>query len=97
VGSGAGTTIALQRYTPAGFVRVDWSRVAQREQGTFAVDSVVNRRDTDVQHVLGAQIRRSRGRYDVTAGLAWTYEFNRNFVGDRSNLGAQLSVRAPLP
>ena len=31
--------------------------------------------------------------FDVTGGLAYVYEFNRDFKADATNLNAQLGVR----
>ncbi len=96
VGAGAGSTVAVDRYTPNGRVTISWVRNLRQERGEYDSTSVEIPRSMDVAHSLGAEMMRTVGRFDVTTGLTFVRNFNRVFVADASNVNATLGVRYNL-
>jgi len=93
VGTGAGSTVAVDRFTPAGRWTASWSRVVRQENGNYTVLGVRSPRSMDVSHALGFEMSRFMRGFDLTGGLTFVYEFNRDFRSDATNLNALLGVR----
>ncbi|MEO5579899.1 MAG: hypothetical protein ABIR58_04520 [Gemmatimonadaceae bacterium] len=96
VGAGAGSTVAVDRYTPNGRLTISWVRNLRQERGEYDSTSVEVPRSIDVTHALGAEMMRTVGRFDVTTGLTFVRDFNRVFVADASNVNATLGIRYNL-
>lgn len=99
VSSAAGAFLALDRFDATGRWTVEWSRVVRqelvREDVHYPPEAPIDGA-SDVVHSLGVERLLFRGRFDLLAGVTGSYEFNRDFQGDRSNLNVRLSV-AGLP
>jgi hypothetical protein len=96
VGTGAGSVVAVDRFTRDGRWTAKWSRVVRQENGDYLVAGIRSPRSIDVAHALGFEMARFMKGFDVTGGLAYVYEFNRDFKADATNLNAQLGVRYDL-
>ncbi len=99
VSSAAGAFLAVDSFDPSGRWSVEWSRTVRqeryRENSQFPPEPAM-RNASDVVHSLGVERLLFRGPFDLLAGVTGSYNFNRNFVDDRSNLNVRLSV-AGLP
>lgn len=93
VGTGAGSVVAVDRFTPIGRWTASWSRVIRQENGNYTELGVRTPRSMDVSHALGFEMSRFMKGFDVTGGLTFVYEFNRDFRSDATNLNALLGVR----
>ncbi len=93
VGTGAGSTVAVDRFTPGGRWTASWTRVLRRENGNYLLLGVRNPRSIDVSHALGFETTRFMNGFDVNAGLNLVYEFNRDYKRDAINLNALVGVR----
>ena len=93
VGTGAGSTIAVDRFTPTGRWTASWSRVLQRENGNYLLLGVRAPRSIDVTHSLGFETTRFMKGFDLNAGLHFVYEFNRDYKRDAVNLNALIGAR----
>ena len=95
VSSAAGAFLALDRFSASGRWSVEWSRVVRQEQGRPDVHYPPEPPMTDasdVVHSLGVERLLFRGPFDLLAGVTGSYNFNRNFAKDRSNLNVRLAV-----
>lgn len=94
VGSGAGSSLHLERYTRTGSESISWSRLVRQEGGSIEGSAVrCSTACLDVQHVLRVDRLRRRGRFDVRYGLSVVYELNRDFRRDAMNLSPELEIR----
>jgi hypothetical protein len=94
VGSGAGASLRLERYTRGGSESVGWSRLVRQErENPTATTTRCSSSCVDVQHVLSAERVRARGRMELRYGLALTYEQNRDFARDAVNVTPEVTVR----
>jgi hypothetical protein len=93
VGTGAGSVMAVDRFTPTGRWTASWSRVVRRENGDYLVLGVRSPRSMDVSHALGFETTRFMNGFDVDAGVTLVHEFNRDFKRDANNLNALVGVR----
>ena len=96
MGSSAGAMVALDLYDPTGRSTLTWRRVVRQELLGTADDGTANRRALDVLHALSAERLLFRGAVDLSAGVDVVHNFNRNFAGDRTNVGVRFSA-AGLP
>ncbi len=90
VGSGAGSFVAVDKYTDGGRTTVSWSRAIGHQGGTYYLGGPENTHSPDVLQTLSGETVRFRGPMDVTAKLNLTMNFNRNFRSDVFNLGLQV-------
>lgn len=88
---GAGSVVALDRYTSGGRWTLSWRRELRGDEEDLWKNASLEQRGLDVQHALGADWLTFRGRWDVQAGAALVYERNRAFTG-----GSALNVNATL-
>ena len=93
VGTGAGSLVAVDRFTPTGSWTASWTRVLRREEGNYLLLGVRAPRSIDVSHSLGFETTRFMKGFDLNAGLNLVYEFNRDYRGDAVNLNALVGVR----
>lgn len=93
VGTGAGSTVAWDRYTTRGRTTLSFMRAVKRENGSFFLNGVQNPRSNDVQLSLGAEQVRFLSRVELTTGATLVRELNRNFEADAWNLNALIGVR----
>ncbi|MDO8502290.1 MAG: hypothetical protein Q7S20_10650 [Gemmatimonadaceae bacterium] len=93
VGAGAGSVMAVDHFTPIGRWTASWTRIVQQENGNYLLLGVRSPRSIDVSHALGFEMSRFMGGFDLTGGLIFVREFNRDFRRDASNLNALLGVR----
>ncbi|MFL5540221.1 MAG: capsule assembly Wzi family protein [Longimicrobiaceae bacterium] len=92
---GAGSVVALEKYTPRGRWTVDWTRTRVRGLRATPHDSL-GTGGVDVVHSLGAEAVLFRGGLDAVLGVRGSYELNRNGGDDAFNLGATLGLRIGL-
>jgi len=96
VGAAAGSTLAIDHYTPLGRWTLSWVRDLSQESGNFPLVGIREPRTMDVSHSLGLEVTRLIRGFDVTTGLTFVRDFNRDFVSDASNLNAIVGVRYNL-
>lgn len=97
VGTGAGSVVAVDRFSRAGRWTASWTRIVRRESGDFTAIGVRSPRSIDVSHALGFETTRVMRGLEVTSGLTFVYELNRDFRTDATNLNALVGVRYLLP
>lgn len=93
VGTGAGSVVAVDRFSPTGRWTASWSRIVRRENGNYLFAGIRSPRSMDVSHALGFEMSRFMRGFDVTGGMTVVYELNRDFRSDATNLNALLGVR----
>lgn len=92
LGSGAGSTVAVDRYSVKGRTSVEWTRSVAHERGTYHVNGVIDEKAVDVLHTLSLQALRFNGPVDLTGKLNLTMNLNRYFQSDVFNAGVQLGA-----
>lgn len=93
VGTGAGSVVAIDHFNQDGRWTASWTRIVRREDGNYTSIGVRSPRSIDVSHGLGFEASRIVSGMEVSTGLTYVYEFNRDFVTDKSNINALVSVR----
>jgi hypothetical protein len=93
VGAAAGSTLAVEHYTPAGKLTVSWVRDLRQEAGNYVLVGAQRAKALDVTHALGVETTRLVKGFDVTTGLTFVRSFNREFSADASNINAILGAR----
>lgn len=93
VGSGAGSTVALDRYGRDGRTTLFWSRTIGHEIGSYYLTGIDESAHSDVLHSVGAEALRFAGRADVTAKFVLTADLNRYFQSDVYNVNLVFGVR----
>ena len=93
VGTGAGSVMAVDQFTPAGKWTASWTRIVRREDGNFTLLGIRSPRSIDVSHALGFENTRTLRDFELTSGLTVVREFNRDFKADATNVNALVSVR----
>ena len=97
VGSGAGSVMAVDKFTPGGSWTAKWTRIVHRENGDYLEAGIRTPRSMDVSHALGFEATRFVTGFDINGGLTIVRELNRNFKSDAYNLNALISVRYLIP
>ncbi len=87
---GAGSFMAVDHYHGAGRWTATWLRAVSDPGIRWQPYEL------DVTHALGVEGLFFRGRWEVTAGVDYVYQFNRNLGDDARNYNARLGVRAGL-
>ena len=86
VGSGAGSSVILERFDQSGSRRARWSRFLVRDQAGNAAGA-------NVQQALQLEQRRWMTRtVEARAALDGVWEFNRTTTSDRTNLRLQIAT-----
>ena len=93
VGTGAGSVMAVDHFTPNGRWTASWTRIVRGENGNFTSLGIRTPRSIDVSHGLGFEASRFYRQYEFTGGLTFIRELNRDFLRDASNLNALVGVR----
>jgi len=96
VGAAAGSTLAVEHYTPAGKWTLSWSRDLNQERGNFPLLGIREPFSMDVSHSIGLENTRMIRDFDVTTGLTFVRDFNRDFSTDASNINAIVAIRYNL-
>jgi hypothetical protein len=92
VGSAGGSILGVDLIGRSGRTTFEWRRVLRQELPVFGPDSTANPSALDVLHTLSAERLLFRGATELTAGLDFSYDFNRNFDRDRTNIGVRLAA-----
>jgi hypothetical protein len=92
-GTGAGSIVAVDRFTRNGRWTASWTRIVRRERGHFTDVGIREPRSIDVSHAIGFERAGVMRDFELTTGLTYVREFNRDFRRDAANLNALLSVR----
>jgi len=93
VGVGAGSVVAVDRFTKAGRWTATWTRIVRRENGDYTLVGIRNPRSIDVSHALGFERSAVMSDFEITTGLTLVREFNRDFKSDATNVNAIVSAR----
>lgn len=93
VGAAAGSTLAIDHYTQTGRWTLVWQRDLNQENGTFPAYGAREPHTMDVSHSLGFEVTRFIRGFDVTTGLTFVRDFNRDFATDAANINAIVGVR----
>ena len=93
VGTAAGSTLAVDHYTPNGRWTASWVRDLKREDGNYIILGVRQPKPMDVTHALGVEMTRFVRGFDVTTGLTFVWNFNRDFAADAANINAIFGLR----
>ena len=96
VGAAAGSTLAIDHYTQTGRWTMSWVRDLSQEDSDFPRLGVREPHSMDVSHSLGLEVTRLIRGCDVTTGLTFVRDFNRDFAMDASNINAIVGVRYNL-
>jgi len=97
VGAAAGSTLAIERFTPSGRWSASWKRDLKGEIGNYTLLGVQTARSINVTHALGFEMTKFVRGFDVTGGMTFVREFNRYFLADAANVNATAGVRYNLP
>ena len=93
VGAAAGSTLAIDHYTQTGRWTLMWQRDLNQENGTFPAYGAREPHTMDVSHSLGLEVTRLIRGFDITTGLTFVRDFNRDFATDAANINAIVGVR----
>ncbi|MDQ3606064.1 MAG: hypothetical protein M3418_07760 [Gemmatimonadota bacterium] len=93
---GAGAVLGADLYHPGGRWTVEWSRILRQDGATPGADDVLDSSGLDVVQSLGVEAVIFRGGWDIVSGIRGSYNFNRDFGSDATNLNVRLGVRRGL-
>jgi hypothetical protein len=93
VGVGAGSVMAVDHFTTSGRWTASWTRMVRQENSDYIKRGIRTPRSTDVSHALGFERASIVSDFEVTTGLTFVREFNRDFLRDVSNVNALVGVR----
>jgi hypothetical protein len=93
VGTAAGSVLAVDHYTRGGSWTASWRRDVRQEDGDYILAGIRNPRSIDVSHALGFETTRFMRGFDLTGGLSFVRELNRDFLRDETNINALVGVR----
>jgi len=93
VGAFAGSTLAVDHYTKNGRWTASWVRDLNQETGNFDSTGVVRPRAMDVSHSIGFEMTRFVRDFDVTTGVTFVRDFNRDFAQDAANINVIVGLR----
>ena len=93
VGTGAGSIMAVERFTHDARWTASWTRIVRRESGDYPSLGVRTPRSIDVSHALGFERSMIFREMEITTGLTVVHEFNRDFLRDQTNVNALVGVR----
>ena len=93
VGTGAGSVLAVDRFTPFGRWTASWTRIVRRENGDYTATGIRTPRSIDVSHALAFENAAVFRGLEVTTGLTLVRELNRDFLHDATNINALVGVR----
>lgn len=96
IGSGSAQTVAFERFTRGGKMKVFVSRVTQHERSLLEIDYVSGppfTKGVDVMNSFGTEVSRFIGPFDVSGKIVLTDNLNRYFLSDVANANFGLTVR----
>jgi hypothetical protein len=93
IGTGAGSTLAWDSYSPRGRWTIAWVRTVRQEDGKYYLNGVENQRSSDVLNALSAERATTSTTREFASKLSLVRELNRNFDHDSWNVNIQLGVR----
>ena len=93
VGIGAGSVMAVDRFTPGGRWTAAWTRIMRRETGDFTAAGIRSPRSIDVSHAMSFEKSTVIQDFELTTGLTLVRELNRDFIRDATNVNALIGVR----
>jgi hypothetical protein len=93
VGAAAGSTLAVDHYMQNGRWTVSWVRDLRQEADNYVILGVQRPFAMDVTHSIGVEMTRLIRGFDVTTGLTFVRNFNREFSADASNVNAIFGAR----
>ncbi|HEX6573589.1 MAG TPA: hypothetical protein VF042_01345 [Gemmatimonadaceae bacterium] len=93
VGTGAGSIMAVDRFTRGGRWTASWTRIVRRENGDYTAMGIRTPRSIDVSHALGFERAAVYRGFEVTTGLTLVRELNRDFLRDATNVNALVGLR----
>jgi hypothetical protein len=93
VGTGAGSVTAVDHFSTNGRWTASYTRIVRQEIGNYTSLGIRTPRSIDVSHGIGFEASRFFQQYELTYGLTFVRELNRDFVRDASNLNAVVGVR----
>ena len=91
LGSGAGFTVAWERYDRRGKSSIGWTRTVQEQNGAYYRTGTYDPRSNDVSYALQLERVRYLGLGTLRADFALVREFNRDFQRDAWNLNSILA------
>ncbi len=92
LGSGAASSVAIDRYTTTGRTGFAWTRTAAHETGLFYQTGVRTPNAPDVMHTISLDQLRFRGKSEIFARVNLTANLNRYFNSDVFNLGVNVGT-----
>jgi hypothetical protein len=92
LGSGAGSTFAVDHYTADGKTSIEWTRAVAHERGSYYLNATPDPKAMDVLQTISLQALRFRGPVDFSGKLNLTMDLNRYFQSDVFNAGIQLGT-----
>jgi hypothetical protein len=93
VGTGAGFTLAWDRFSEHGRSSYTITRIVRQEDGTFYVNGIQKPMSSDVQIGLGAERVRYLSHLELSTGANLIRELNRDFTTNTWNVNAIVSIR----
>ena len=96
VGSGAGSVMAVDHFTPNGSWTASWHRIVRQENGNYLEAGIRSPRSIDVSHAVGFEATRFMRGFDLNAGLTFVRDLNRDFKADVTNINALFGLRYNL-
>jgi hypothetical protein len=90
VSSAAGAFVGFDALGPGGRWTAEWSRIVR--QDAVGPDTASPPRVMDVVHSLSAERLLFRSGLELLAGAAVSYDFNRDFAEDRTNVSLYFSL-----
>lgn len=88
---GGASSVAFDRYSPAGRVTVRWDRIMREE--SFTGVGMPTASAADVTHAIGVERLRMQPWGETALSLSAVYNFNRNFRGDQFSINSGASFR----
>ena len=93
VGTGAGATLALDRYDSRGRTTLAWTRIVNEQNGAYYGTGIEDPKVNDVSHVIGIERTRFWNQSELIGSLSLVREFNRQFIADAWNLNLTTGLR----
>lgn len=94
-GSGGAQILAVDRFSPKGRSTAYFRRATQREAIPVLIDPQPEaaRNPVDVMNTLGADVGRFIGKVDITLHAALTFNLNRYYLSDQTNVSIGIAAR----
>lgn len=96
VGTGAASTLALDRYDSGGRTTYLFERKVQRDAGAYRPTGAESLSGTEVSYALRWDKLRRRKNVDIRTAFTFIAELNRGFQRDAGNFNGIVEFRIPL-